>query len=184
MNLLVSFRAKNSNGLVWASFDVFHHFHILDFVFQTRASNDVILRSVNQLAFWTRGSARQYTLFWRLDAHAFFLKTKALLNICWIHVGVTTHQPRMPGGSHLLHNRFHQRLIPRSSSSRVSNLHLNDWHPSCDVNPSLGDSPFIPRERHDGSFFFVNHCSQVAVSCHKKLRLSYLPSIYCWHSRQ
>ena len=75
----------------------------------------------------------------------FLFQAKAFLHIFWIHVGVTSHQPGMPGSSRLLYNRFPQRLIPRL------NPQITRQQSSCDVHPCLGDSPSLsitaPRPR-------------------------------------
>ena len=58
--------------------------------------------------------------------------------------------------------------------------HVNIPHASCEIHPCLGHSSFVPRDRHDGSFCFVNHRSQVAVTCNKLLAATAanLPSLF------
>ena len=51
--------------------------------------------------------------------------------------------------------------------SECKKKHGKDPHTSSDIHLRLDDSSFFPRNGRDRSYFFVDHCSQVAVNCRK-----------------
>ena len=109
----------------------------------------------NQLGFWALGSAGP------------FFEPQAVLKSSWIHVRITSNQPRMPGNSRLLHKCFHLCLLSRRPFPNAKKKYGKDPHTSSDSLPRLGDPPFIPKDGHNSSFFFVDDCSQIAVDCYK-----------------
>ena len=98
-----------------------------------------MIRPHNQFATWAFGSAGGSPFSPRYNEHVFSFVPQALLEVFWIHVGITSDQPGIPGISRLLHHCFHQRFVSRRPSCRMPKIHGKDPHASSDNHPRLGD---------------------------------------------
>ena len=117
----------------------------------------------------TLSSASGDSFSWRLNERAPAFVPQAIG--IWIHVGIASEKPKVPGTSRRLHHCLQQRLISRRPPFRVPKRHGKDAHTSSVIHPCLGTSPFIPRDGRDRSFFHVDHlvhyssCAQLRRRC-------------------
>ena len=89
-----------------------------------------------------------------------FFEPETLREIIGVHVGVASHQPKMPGGV--------TSTLIKASFLGVYEVKVHGKNPqsSFDIHPRLGDCSFAPTDGPGGSFFVID-CSQVADNCCK-----------------
>ena len=60
-----------------------------------------------------------------------------------------------------------ESFVTRCPAFWASQVYGKDPRTFSDIQPRLGDSPFVPGDGRDRSFLLVIKCSQIAVDCHK-----------------
>ena len=120
------------------------------------------------IALWAGGSARGNSFFGRFNEQHFSLNHKLFLNASW---SMWRRKPPTRDAWVVLAcfttTSIKASLLGVLPSECQKYTAKKKPHTSWYIHPCLSYSSFIPKSGRNSSSFFVCHCSQVAVNCHK-----------------